>query len=300
MLQGLKNSEILLLYDVTLANPNGDPDDENRPRMDPKTRTNLVTDVRLKRFFRDYVISNFGENYVWVSKQGGEYVTATDRLKAFKDSPEEVLRSCIDARLFGATIPKKGERGKEKGEPISYTGPLQFAWGYSLHKVDLVDTRSITSVLSGREAGAGNIGKDYRVYYSLIAFYGAFNGLRALKTGCTEKDLMLFDNYIWEALKSESITRSKIGHRPLLYLRVEWSDNRFEGDLRRFIGVRQKTDAVRGLGDLELDFSRLYEALKGQKVYVRCSEEMGEVCKRLKEVASPVELPHKGISLQVI
>jgi len=35
------NSEILIIYEVKMANPNGDPDDENRPRMDPKTKTNI-------------------------------------------------------------------------------------------------------------------------------------------------------------------------------------------------------------------------------------------------------------------
>lgn len=29
-----KNSEILFTYDAKLCNPNGDPDEENRPRMD--------------------------------------------------------------------------------------------------------------------------------------------------------------------------------------------------------------------------------------------------------------------------
>ena len=64
-----KNSEILFLYDATLTNPNGDPDDENRPRIDPKTGVNLVTDVRLKRYFRDFIINHYGNEYIWVAKQ---------------------------------------------------------------------------------------------------------------------------------------------------------------------------------------------------------------------------------------
>jgi CRISPR-associated protein Csh2 len=52
----LKNrSEILFLYDVTDANPNGDPMEENRPRIDEETSINIVTDVRLKRTIRDYL-----------------------------------------------------------------------------------------------------------------------------------------------------------------------------------------------------------------------------------------------------
>ncbi|RLF48613.1 MAG: type I-B CRISPR-associated protein Cas7/Csh2, partial [Thermoplasmata archaeon] len=50
----LKNRhEILFLYDVSWANPNGDPMDENKPRVDEETGINVVTDVRLKRTIRD-------------------------------------------------------------------------------------------------------------------------------------------------------------------------------------------------------------------------------------------------------
>lgn len=45
--------ELLFLYDIRMGNPNGDPD-ENRPRSLPDGRF-YVTDVRLKRFARDYL-----------------------------------------------------------------------------------------------------------------------------------------------------------------------------------------------------------------------------------------------------
>jgi len=52
----IKNrSEILFIYDVKDANPNGDPIDENKPRIDEETGINYVTDVRLKRTVRDYL-----------------------------------------------------------------------------------------------------------------------------------------------------------------------------------------------------------------------------------------------------
>lgn len=51
----LNRSEILFLYDTTWSNPNGDPVDENKPRIDKETSKNIVTDVRLKRTIRDYL-----------------------------------------------------------------------------------------------------------------------------------------------------------------------------------------------------------------------------------------------------
>src|SRR6188472_654638 len=51
-----RRSEFIFLYDTRMANPNGDPD-ENRPRIDPYSGKNLVTEYRLKRTIRDYLKS---------------------------------------------------------------------------------------------------------------------------------------------------------------------------------------------------------------------------------------------------
>jgi len=316
MSKELPNSEILLLYEAKLCNPNGDPDAENRPRIDPKTNINIVTDVRLKRFFRDYVAEKYGEDFVYVTKVGGESVTAGERLERLlghpiskKGVPEvltEVLKRCIDARLFGATIPigkGKGEKGEgEKGASASCTGPVQFSWGFSLHKVELVDSSAITSVFSGRElaAGYGTIGRDWRVWYSLISFYGVVSGRRAKETMMSEEDLKLFDNLLWTSLQVQPTTRSKIGEMPHLYLRIEYADaDTVVGDLRKHIKV-EAVEPVRGLEDLKISFDGLAEHVKRNigkisKIYIRTSDEMAYVV-GLLEGASPgkvFRLPHE-------
>ncbi|HPM03937.1 MAG TPA: type I CRISPR-associated protein Cas7, partial [Candidatus Cloacimonadota bacterium] len=57
-----KRTEILFIYDVKDANPNGDPSDENKPRIDEESGINIVTDVRLKRTIRDYLYDYEGFN----------------------------------------------------------------------------------------------------------------------------------------------------------------------------------------------------------------------------------------------
>jgi len=290
-----KNSEILFLYEAKLTNPNGDPDDENRPRMDPKTRRNLVSDVRLKRYFRDYAASKLGEGHVWVVKPGGRTVDATERFDQFGRDPGRVLSECIDARLFGATFPLKSEEAGRKGQSIAYTGPVQFSWGISLHPVDLVDSRSITSEFSGAQAGYGTIGKDYRVYYSLIAFYGAVSARRARDTGATEEDLMRLDDWLWDALVTETVTRSKIGQRPLLYLRAEYGrPEDMMGDLRRFIAV-DWDEPVRDISNVRPELSGLASRLKAaDAVYLRCADDFG-ACGQLRghlETSKVRSLPH--------
>lgn len=58
------SSDFLFIYEAIQSNPNGDPDQENKPRMDYDTKTNLVTDTRVKRFIRDYLKDNGNEIFV--------------------------------------------------------------------------------------------------------------------------------------------------------------------------------------------------------------------------------------------
>lgn len=50
-----QNSEFLFMFQATMTNPNGDSDQENKPRMDYETSTLLVSDARRKRDCRDYL-----------------------------------------------------------------------------------------------------------------------------------------------------------------------------------------------------------------------------------------------------
>ncbi len=267
----MNNSEFLLCIDAKDTNPNGDPDFENRPRIDFATMTNYVSDVRIKRYLRDYIINNFGQDYIWVTTVDGKNVDATQRLN--KLNPLEVPKKFYDARIFGATIPIKNEKGSQKGDSASFTGPIQITWGYSLHPVELIDSSGITSVFSGRtpkksdQGGEakqyGNIGKDYRIYYSLLAFYGAVSGNRASFTNMNDTDLRIFDYLISKSIMWGSKTRSKIGVEPITYVRVEYKDPRiFLGDPRAYIGVRQNSSVIRKRGDVTVDYTGYIEILK--------------------------------------
>jgi len=135
----IKNrQEILFLYDVTDANPNGDPLDENKPRIDEETGINIVTDVRLKRTIRDYLYdykgfdgSNGKDIFVReIESEKGGIKDGKARAKDFNENVDEILQKAIDIRLFGGVIPL------DKAS-ITFTGPVQFNMGRSLNKVNL-------------------------------------------------------------------------------------------------------------------------------------------------------------------
>jgi CRISPR-associated protein Csh2 len=278
----MNNSELLFIYDAKMCNPNGDPDEENRPRMDYDRQRNLVSDVRLKRYIRDYLEEN--DKDIYVTRVDDKAVTAGDRLKALlhhdatKDDIKEILSKLIDIRFFGATMPIKGEK-RGAGTSLSLTGPVQFNWGYSLNKVDLVESNGITSEFSGKEGSDyGTIGKDYRIYYSLIAFHGIVSGKRALKTNLTEDDLNVLDKSLVKAIPLQA-TRSKIGQYPRLYVRLEYtSDEDFIGDLRGYVNL-DKTELLREPTDFAIDLGRLKDVLENNtdkiaKIHLWYDQEM--------------------------
>ncbi len=115
-----KNSEILFTYDAKLCNPNGDPDEENRPRMDWEKEINLVSDLRVKRYIRDY-LDDQGIP-IYVRKIDGKSVKPEEVIKSVGEDIDE-LETFIDIRLFGATIPIKGKQ-EHTSDLSSSTGDI--------------------------------------------------------------------------------------------------------------------------------------------------------------------------------
>lgn len=244
----MNNSNMLFLYDAKLSNPNGDPDEENRPRMDTEKDVNLVTDVRLKRYIRDYMLSH-GRN-IYVRQINDLPVVPGDVIKLDKvTNQDEALKEYNDVRMFGATM-------AIKSNTITVTGPVQFNWGYSLNKVEIIEAGITSHFKSSDKATQSTMGRDYRVKYSFIAFSGAISGKRAEKTTLSDEDVKFLDFAMVHAIP-EQFTRSKIGQTPRLYLRVEYNDSEtYSGDLRDYIEIRNKED-LSDIKDVELDVSKL-------------------------------------------
>lgn len=256
----MNNSEILFLYDAKLANPNGDPDEENRPRMDEEREINLVSDLRLKRYIRDYLLERDYELYVQKvgEKIHEKSITGKKRLESLGIKNEkEILERFVDVRMFGATIPVKDNKELNS----QFTGPIQFNWGYSLNQVELLES-SITSIMASTdEKLRGAMGKDYRVKYSFLAFSGVISARRGEKTNLKEEDIKLLDQALKYAIAQQT-TRSKIGQYPRLYIRAEYINKEtILGDFRDFIHLKEKEENIRDISEVELEIGELVKFL---------------------------------------
>jgi len=258
----LKNrSELLFLYDVTDANPNGDPVDENKPRIDEETGVNIVTDVRLKRTIRDYLYEYKGlEVFIReIRKEDGKLKTKEERLEEFKSNQEK----CIDIRLFGATT-------AVEGKTMALTGPVQFKYGRSLHRVDLTYIKGTTVMPSGAEKTQGTFTEKYILPYSLIAFYGIVNDnlAKVQNIPLTQEDVDYMLEAMWHGTKN-LISGSKFGQVPRLLIQIVYKPDSYFyiGELNRRIKLISdiEDEKIRDISQVKIDISDLAKALEENK-----------------------------------
>ncbi|MGP8024728.1 MAG: type I-B CRISPR-associated protein Cas7/Csh2 [Methanobacterium sp.] len=281
----MNRSEMVFLYDISYANPNGDPLDENKPRIDEDVELNIVTDVRLKRTVRDY-LHNFKGQGIFVKEIEDDKGNIQDaKLRAedylFDDNGEKlekksvslsemkkimynnILKECIDVRLFGGTIPI--EKSNKEKSSITLTGPVQFRFGRSMHKVEMKHIKGTGAFASGKDKKQKTFREEYILPYSLISFYGVVNENAAEKTLMTENDEELLIEGIWNGTKN-LITRSKFGQMPRLLLNVTYSaKNYFIGDLDKKLKIEHNLDddkMLRSIDELQIDVSELITALE--------------------------------------
>jgi CRISPR-associated protein Csh2 len=252
-------SEILFLYDATNINPNGDPLDENKPRIDEETGINIVTDVRLKRTVRDYLFDYKGkEVFIREIREDDENLrTKEKRLEEFKDN-NELIEKCIDVRLFGATT-------AVRDKTMTLTGPVQFKYGHSLHRVDMAYIKGTTVMPSAQDRRQGTFTEKYILPYSLIVFYGIVNenAVKSQNIPLTEEDIELLLEAIWNGTKN-LISTSKVGQMPRLLLQVIHKEENYHiGELdKRIRFISDKNDEeIRDITDGVLDITELAKAL---------------------------------------
>lgn len=265
-------SELLFLYDIENANPNGDPLNENRPRFDTESSTVLVSDVRLKRTIRDYWYEYKGFNgledmqdvfvrettYLDGDKQ---YIKdGKRRAKDFQEQADIILEKCIDVRVFGGVIPLSNDS-------ITYIGPVQFQMGKSLNKTEIIEEQGTGAFASGEKKVQATFRTEYKIPYAIIGFNGVINEKSAQYSRMNMDDKALLLEGIWEGTKN-LISRSKFGQSPLFLLAIDYKDPFYIGNLRQRLKLdcgEKNEIQVRSTKDFKLDVSELIAVLKQNK-----------------------------------
>lgn len=298
----MKKSEILFLYETSYNIPNGDPF-TGEQRYDEETKKILVSDVRIKRFIRTYLEDIEGE-HIYVSENTGASKTDSKGVLTWiaqnwntnqKTDIAEIMKELIDVRLFGgiSTLDKNMKVGKQEfvNGHVQFAGPVQFAaLNPSLNRVNLRMHLNTSHFTSKDDKAQGAISTTTLVPYSVVQIHGWINPTVAKNTGLKEDDLQKMFKALWYGTGGEgsSFSRSKVGQNSLLLLVIDYKQ-----DFDKVYGVDRtiklepneegmKDEQFRSMDDYTLDFSKLKELAKNDKIEkVRFYTEVDEIKNKL-------------------
>jgi len=203
--------DFIMLFDAKDANPNGDPDAGNLPRLDPETGQGLVTDVCIKRKVRNYVLtkhSNQPPNEIYFVDRavlnnthkraydatGQKYAKKLPKdVKKAKELTGFMCQNFYDIRTFGAVMSTEVNCGQVRG-------PVQISFARSNDPI-LASEHAITrsSVTNEKDLEKERtMGRKFTVPYALYRAHGFVNPFLAEQTGFGDGDLEL----LWDSLKN--------------------------------------------------------------------------------------------------
>lgn len=287
----MKKSEILFLYETSYNIPNGDPF-TGEQRYDEETKKILVSDVRIKRFIRTYLEDIEGE-HIYVSEKTGAGKTDSKGVLTYiaqnekwnpcqKTDIAEIMKGLIDVRLFGGISTLTNEETKKikvnKNEctngHVQFTGPVQFAaLNPSLNRVNLKMHQNTSHFTSKGDKAQGAIATTTLVPYSVVQIHGWINPTVAKSTDLKDDDLQKMFKALWYGTGGEgsSFSRSKVGQDSLLLLIIDYKEN-----FDKLYGVDRtiklepnegmKDEQIRSMDDYALDFTKLKELAKNDKI----------------------------------
>ena len=293
----MKKSEILFLYETSYNIPNGDPF-TGEQRYDEETKKILVSDVRIKRFVRTY-LEDIEHEHIYVSDKTGVGKTDSKGVLTWiienwntnqKTDIAEIMKELIDVRLFGgiSTLDKKvkvGEKECTNGH-VQFTGPVQFAaLNPSLNRVNLRMHQNTSHFTSKEKNAQGAIATTTLVPYSVVQIHGWINPTVAKNTDLKEDDLQKMFKALWYGTggAGSSFSRSKVGQDSLLLLVIDYKQS-----FDKLYGVDRtiklepneglKDEQIRSMDDYALDFTKLKELAKNDKIdKIRFYTEIDEI-----------------------
>jgi CRISPR-associated protein Csh2 len=275
--------EVLFLYDIRMGNPNGDPD-ENRPRQLPDG-TFYVTDVRLKRFVRDYLKLK-GQD-ILVDQLDGQSVDLAKRVLGWLETNKKtqligeelvsaIIDGFIDARLFGSSLamkPPSNTKWQPAPKPKTLTGAVQFNHGEVLHPAEELLIRGTSTFTSGetkegKDKDQGTFTDYACLRYGLIGFSGVANEHSARLSRLTDVDYETLIGALWNGVRAAANTRTKTQQSPRLLVDVRYKPGvEYQiGNLITYVSpvaCGEKTEARHwsSCDDYMLDVTRLIKKL---------------------------------------
>ena len=201
--------DFAIIFSVHNANPNGDPLNGNRPRVD-YAGYGEITDVCLKRKIRDRLQEQGQDIFVQSDEKktdgmtslksraySDQYGLGRNAFNAKESNPDKTAKSAckkwFDVRAFGQIFAYKGEK-KGEGVSIPIRGPVTLQSAFSLEPISITSNQ-ITKSVSGegnegdeQKKASDTMGMKHRVDKAIYVAYGAMTPQLAERTGFSDTD----------------------------------------------------------------------------------------------------------------
>ena len=195
--------DFAIIISVKNANPNGDPLNGNRPRIDYEGYGE-ISDVCIKRKVRDRLQENGQSIFVQTNERKADGMTSLKNRAFHKEhglgdifntsTPEEITnlacKKWFDVRAFGQIF-AFAEKGQNKGVSIPIRGPVTIQSAFSVDPVTVTSTQ-ITKSVSGEGDGSrkssDTMGMKHRVDRAIYTTFGAITPQLAERTGFEKSD----------------------------------------------------------------------------------------------------------------
>lgn len=208
--------EFLYYVACTNANPNGDPDMGNTPRIDPQTMQGYITDVATKRRIRNYVETAYGDRpgmgiiiqqgtninrHIASAKRAAQVEECAKTTEAVYKGRQKTCEMFYDVRTFGAVMSTGPNAGQVRG-------PVQITFGKSMDPIlplDISITRmAIADSVKGETVEAyledekkrdvdslRTMGRKQLIPFGLYEVRGFISANLAAETGFDQEDLRI-------------------------------------------------------------------------------------------------------------
>jgi CRISPR-associated protein Csd2 len=236
-----KKIDFAIVIRVKNANPNGDPLNGNRPRID-YSGLGEITDVCLKRKIRDrlqeagqciFVQSddrnNDGEPSLRAraeSESNGLGKRAFGKSAKKEETAKAACEKWFDVRAFGQVFAFTKDNDSS-GVSIPIRGPVTLQSAFSVEKVDITSiqiTKSVSGEGDGSKRGADTMGMKHRVDHGVYVSYGSINPQLAERTGFDDADAEVIKGVIPKLFENDASSARPEGSMEVVKM-IWWAHN---------------------------------------------------------------------------
>jgi len=227
--------DFVVLFSVKNANPNGDPLNGNRPRIN-HDGIGEVSDVCLKRKIRNRmmqlghdVLIQSDDNKVDEYKSIKERIDNTLDKNILKDKvkfSEQANKTWLDVRTFGQVFAFKGD-----DMSVGVRGPVSIHSAFSIDPINITSiqiTKSVNSIGDGKKKSSDTMGMKHRVDFGLYKFAGSINPQLASKTGFSDEDVEVIKKSLVELFENDASSARPDGSMEVINL-YWWKHNNQTG-----------------------------------------------------------------------